>query len=162
MFLSFLRNIFICTIICSTYFVSIKNHALNCESKVYPCEILEEKMDLRDTWDLRFRNKDIFDKTNDDEVLFLITDMSWRNFPDMPFGYLTTGCVIIPRIDRVEFRKIFLSTYPANEYKKCTMSDFNVLQRKYHFNIDGKVQHFFFIQIQSKKQKLFEFLTNSY
>ena len=74
---------------------------------------------------------------HNDEVLFLATD-PYENINTIPFGYGTTGVVMIPRSDIDIFRKVFVDTYRKYKYKVCTMRQFKYLYRRYIFGYDGK------------------------
>ena len=71
-----------------------------------------------------------------DEVLFLATD-PYENAKTIPFGYGTTGAILIPRSDLDIFRKVFVDTYKKYKYKVCTMRQFKYLYRRYVFGYDG-------------------------
>jgi len=129
------------SIISSVSYVALKISNAECnEHEHFDYGQEKPQMDYTNNWSLRHRNKEVFDLSNDSEILFLISDISSHIFPDMPFGYLTTGCVVVPRVDRIYFRNIFLETYHWNDYKKCTLKEFLSLERRFAFDINGKVR----------------------
>ena len=101
---------------------------------------MSSNLNLADDWELRIRHPDIFRHSNDDEILFLISKMSNLVHPLMPFQeYATTGCIVLARKYRLDFRSWFLKLYEENKFVKCSMREFKALERMFTFNIDAKV-----------------------
>ena len=96
------------------------------------------EMNLQDDSALRWRHKEIFSLSNDDEVLYLFSGTYVR--PNkIPFGYATTGAQVISRSNRIYFREYFLKNYEKEEFVKTTMDIFLILKRNFVFNHKGEV-----------------------
>ena len=81
----------------------------------------------------------IADLLSNDEVLFLISSpyIFEETSRKIPFGYGTTGSLVVARSNIDEYRHYFLSTYHEYKYKICTMQQFKTLYRRYNFGVDG-------------------------
>ena len=85
----------------------------------------------------------VADLLSNDEILFLITspyvleETNILTSRKIPFGYGTTGSLVVARSDIDDFRHYFLSTYHEYKYKICTMQQFKTLYRRYNFGLCG-------------------------
>jgi hypothetical protein len=89
------------------------------------------------------KNPKIYNYVQNDEILFLIACpyVAFENgcgSEVIPFGFINTGAMVIPRSDIENFRKVFVNTYTRYKYKVTTLRHFKYLQRKYIFGFDGK------------------------
>ena len=78
-----------------------------------------------DDFGLRFRNPYAHGLSYDDEILFLISKVS--SVRNIPFGYISTGCVVIPRKRRDIFRITMLNNFKSHDYVKAPLSKFMAL-----------------------------------
>ena len=88
------------------------------------------------------KNSKVSGLVSNDEILFLITTPYAAHENGcgaglVPFGFGTTGTMIIPRSDILNFRKVFVNTFDKFKYKIGTMRQFKYLSRKYIFGFDG-------------------------
>jgi len=105
--------------------------------------VVKKKYDLTDDFALRYRHKEIFALSNDDEVLYLFASPNIQL--NTPFGYGFTGAQVLARTDRIYFREFFLENWEKDEYVKSTLDIFLVLKRNFVFNLAGQVIHKFII-----------------
>ena len=70
-------------------------------------------------------------------VLFLVAEPTSRT-GKIPYGFCTTGAVVVPRRSLDDFRELFLTTYTAAKYRYSTLYHFKLLSRFLIFGIDGQ------------------------
>ena len=97
--------------------------------------MIKVTLDLTDDEGLRTRHPDINGLLHDDESLFLIG--SPTDFTTLPFGFITTGAIIIPRAQRKNYREHFLRTHANANYVKASLNEFLLLERCYYFTTKG-------------------------
>ena len=78
-----------------------------------------------------------------DEILFIVTDLSAHKpssiYPKIiPFGFGTTGSLVIPRSDLQNFRTLFIETHSVYNYQITTLQIFELLEKRYNFGKDGE------------------------
>ena len=83
------------------------------------------RMNFNDDFDLRYRNPNAHQLSYDDEILYMIAKPSSNN--NLPFGYMTTGCIVMSRADRHRYRITMLNFFQHNDFVKTTMDKFNVI-----------------------------------
>ena len=81
--------------------------------------------DFTDDFNLRTRNPYAHNLSYDDEILYLISKIS--SLKRVPFGYITTGCMVVARKNRDLFRITMLNNFKSNDYVKAPMSKFLLL-----------------------------------
>ena len=105
--------------------------------------------DYRDNHDLRRRFPKVHNLSINDEILFLCApaknffagksgydDLRLKFVPD---GYEDTGCLLIPRKNRILFRNFFLRTFDEFKYEIGTIQELIDCQRNYYWSVDGKL-----------------------
>ena len=97
--------------------------------------MIKVTLDLTDDEGLRTRHPEINSIIHDDESLFLVGNPS--DFTKLPFGFVTTGAVIIPRAQRKSYRENFLRTHVNANYVKASIDEFLLLERCYYFTSKG-------------------------
>ena len=117
-----------------------------CDMSKIPAN-MQSDLDLSDDFGLRHRHTEIYNLVNNDEILFLMTNVytahKWLvNSEDYSakstYGYGTTGATVISRGNRNMFRRYFLENYEEERFALTTLENFLKLGRRFVFNIGGE------------------------
>ena len=97
--------------------------------------------DFTDDDDLRHRNPIAHGLSFDDEILFMVAKPSSNR--KIPFGFTTTGCIIMSRSDRNRFRVTMLNFFEHNDFVKTTLDKFKLLRKYTINNLNNKLIYIF-------------------
>ena len=75
---------------------------------------------------------------HNDAVLYLITDPTYLVDSKIPYGFCTTGAVVIPRAKLADFRDVLLNTFENAKYRYSTLYHFKLLSRFCIFGLNER------------------------